>query len=174
MSPRGVSDSSGASWFLWMTVASLVLSSHPYSGRERQKRQTKTSQLYSSMNARNCSGPSQWFTSGASSISMRVLCRLCFPFQSGCSIISFGSLYSPSRRPDLLETLVESLLSVDPPFPFLFATATIGHVISDRVRRLVADSGGRGMITGFAPQLHVLQHRATGWFLVRPKFLLSR
>ena len=92
-------------------------------------------------------------------------------FVSIILLYSFGSLYSPSQRPDLLETLVESLLSADPPFPFLFATATIGHVISDRVRKLVTNSGGKGMITGFAPQQHVLQHRATGWFLVRPQLL---
>ncbi|KAF8327593.1 uncharacterized protein EI90DRAFT_3126930 [Cantharellus anzutake] len=79
--------------------------------------------------------------------------------------ISFGSLYSPSQRPDLLETLIESLLSTEPPLPFLLATATIGDVISDRVRKLVSESGGKGLITGFAPQLHVLQHPATGWFL---------
>ncbi|KAF9527938.1 hypothetical protein CPB83DRAFT_855468 [Crepidotus variabilis] len=79
--------------------------------------------------------------------------------------ISFGSTYSPSKRPDLLEVLVQSLLTVEPPLPFVFATATTGYLISDALRHRVKNSGGRGMFAKFAPQQRLLQHSATGWFL---------
>ncbi|KAF9515824.1 glycosyltransferase family 1 protein [Hydnum rufescens UP504] len=78
--------------------------------------------------------------------------------------VSFGTVYSPSRRPDLLLTLIDSLLSAEPPLPFVFATVTTYHLISEATRTKVIESG-LGIITRFAPQQMVLQHPATGWFM---------
>lgn len=78
---------------------------------------------------------------------------------------SFGTVYSPLGRPDLLLTLINSLLSADPPLPFVFATVTTYDLISQATRDKVAQSG-LGLISHFAPQQMVLQHPATGWFLV--------
>lgn len=79
---------------------------------------------------------------------------------------SFGSEYSPSKRPDLLELLVDTLLDTrDPPLPFLFATATTGELLSDAIHERVQKSE-IGRFVRFAPQQLVLQHPATGWFLV--------
>jgi len=81
------------------------------------------------------------------------------------SVQSFGSEYSPSKRPDLLETLVETLLTTNnPPLPFLFATATTGELLSPELHERVKKSGV-GMFVMFAPQQMVLQHPVTGWFL---------
>ncbi|KAF8305675.1 hypothetical protein DL93DRAFT_304678 [Clavulina sp. PMI_390] len=84
--------------------------------------------------------------------------------------ISFGSEYSPSLRPDLLELLVDTLLSTTPPLPFLFATATTGKLLSSEIhervlRTRINERGAFGMFTKFAPQMTVLEHPATGWFL---------
>lgn len=81
--------------------------------------------------------------------------------------ISFGSEYSPSKRPDLLETLVTTLLTPedpDNPLPFIFATATTTELFSPELYERVQKSG-IGWFTRFAPQQLVLQHPATGWFL---------
>ncbi|KAF8305674.1 UDP-Glycosyltransferase/glycogen phosphorylase [Clavulina sp. PMI_390] len=87
--------------------------------------------------------------------------------------ISFGSEYSPSLRPDLLELLVDILLDTSPPLPFLFATATTGQLFSSSIHERVLQTrtkegdqaGPFGMFSKFAPQMTVLEHPATGWFL---------
>jgi len=102
----------------------------------------------------------------AKAIGHRINCLIAENAHSFFSFQSFGSEYSPSKRPDLLEILVETLLTTnDPPLPFLFATATTGGLLSPELHERVKKSGV-GMFVMFAPQQLVLQHPVTGWFLV--------
>ena len=72
--------------------------------------------------------------------------------------------FFPARRPDLITHLIETLLSLPNPRPFLLALGSPISSLSDDLRTRVAASG-RGLICGFAPQHDVLAHPATGWFL---------
>ncbi|KIY44861.1 UDP-Glycosyltransferase/glycogen phosphorylase [Fistulina hepatica ATCC 64428] len=78
--------------------------------------------------------------------------------------ISFGTLFAPSERPELFETLVETLLAADPPLPFLFAGAYSRKYLTEDLKQRV-NSSDRGMIAGFVPQQAALKHAATGWYL---------
>lgn len=78
--------------------------------------------------------------------------------------ISFGSLFFPILRLDLIVLLLETLLTLKSPIPFVFATAApyafIDPVLVDRVH-----ASGRGLILKYAPQYAILSHPAIGWFL---------
>ncbi|KIY47558.1 UDP-Glycosyltransferase/glycogen phosphorylase [Fistulina hepatica ATCC 64428] len=79
--------------------------------------------------------------------------------------VSFGTLFAPSERPELLTTLVDTLLESDPPLPFLFAGGYAQHFIPDSLRERVFRSKHGKLVTTFVPQQAVLKHEATGWFL---------
>ncbi|KIY52796.1 UDP-Glycosyltransferase/glycogen phosphorylase [Fistulina hepatica ATCC 64428] len=79
--------------------------------------------------------------------------------------ISFGTLFAPVNRPELFETLVGTLLTEDPPLPFLFAGGYAQSFVSDKLRESVKKSEFGKMIPDFVPQQAVLNHLATGWFL---------
>lgn len=78
-----------------------------------------------------------------------------------------GTACWPTKRPELIQYLIESLLDAEPPLPFLFATAATGSDVRADLREAVKASG-RGMIVPWAPQITVLQHDAVRFFLVRP------
>ncbi|KIY47179.1 UDP-Glycosyltransferase/glycogen phosphorylase, partial [Fistulina hepatica ATCC 64428] len=79
--------------------------------------------------------------------------------------ISFGTVFTPSERPDLVETLIETLLAADPPFPFIFASGYIQKSLSPEIRSRVQASGRGLLADAFVPQQAILKHAATGWFL---------
>lgn len=62
--------------------------------------------------------------------------------------------------------IVDSLLELETPIPFVFATANADGKMPDALKQKIHDSG-RGLVTDWAPQVKVLQHPATGVFLVR-------
>ena len=53
--------------------------------------------------------------------------------------------------------------------PFIFATAGAPSGLIDEISRMLAaeKDSTLGMICGFAPQMFILNHEATGFFLVR-------
>ncbi len=92
-------------------------------------------------------------------------------YGSNCAaFITFGSYSWPKHRMELITHLLESLLEVEPIVPFIFATpAPVSREgdtkIPDELIKKVEESG-RGIITGWAPQVRILQHEATGMMLV--------
>ncbi|KAJ7436042.1 hypothetical protein FB451DRAFT_1108995 [Mycena latifolia] len=79
--------------------------------------------------------------------------------------ISFGSLFFPLATPELVDALVDTLLALEKPFPFVFALggklASLPKELIDRV-----NSSGKGLICAFwVEQRAILQHGAVGWFL---------
>lgn len=81
------------------------------------------------------------------------------------------------KRPDLIETLLHTLIafnerSTENKIPFVFATATTSHFISAALREK-AENLGIGHFCAFAPQHSILNHPATGWFLVCREHLPS-
>ncbi|KAF7316044.1 hypothetical protein MIND_00122100 [Mycena indigotica] len=86
--------------------------------------------------------------------------------------ISFGSLFFPVATPKHVEALVETLLTLEPAFPFIFALgsswsqAAISSSLIERV-----NSSGKGLIcTSWVQQRAILQHDAVGWFLTHGGF----
>ncbi|KAJ7721999.1 hypothetical protein B0H16DRAFT_1431546 [Mycena metata] len=85
--------------------------------------------------------------------------------------ISFGSLYFPVATPGHVEALINTLLNLEQPFPFVLALggqmASLPQELIDRV-----NSTGKGLICDFwVEQRAVLQHHsAIGWFLTHGGF----
>ncbi len=77
--------------------------------------------------------------------------------------ISFGSLFWPVARPDLITALVDALTAAGK--PFLIAGGSPMCCFEPGVMDKIAERG-LGKVGGFVPQTHVLAHPATGWFLV--------
>jgi hypothetical protein len=86
--------------------------------------------------------------------------------------IAFGSSAWPVNRPRLIITILESLLTLDPPLPFIFARGSNKEGLEDDLVQRVHQSG-RGLLVSWAPQVRVLKHEAVGMFLVRPNTDLS-
>ncbi|KAJ7088118.1 hypothetical protein C8R44DRAFT_991172 [Mycena epipterygia] len=79
--------------------------------------------------------------------------------------ISFGSLFFPVATPALVEALMDTLLSIEQPLPFVFA---LGGKLATLPPALVAraNASGRGLVCEFwVEQRAILQHAALGWFL---------
>ncbi|CAK5266642.1 unnamed protein product [Mycena citricolor] len=79
--------------------------------------------------------------------------------------ISFGSLFFPVATPHLVETMIQVLLDLEPPLPFILvlggAMATLPDETIDRVH-----SSGRGLVCDFwVDQKAILKSGAVGWFL---------
>lgn len=89
---------------------------------------------------------------------------------------SFGSLFFPRKRPDIIMTFVKSLLMAEPPAPFLFAVAGAPLELVTELETILQDKD-MVLLSPFAPQMTILSHLATGWFVVRisiPDMVLSR
>ncbi|KAJ7436856.1 hypothetical protein FB451DRAFT_1453522 [Mycena latifolia] len=79
--------------------------------------------------------------------------------------ISFGSLFFPTTTPQLVEALVEALLALQKPFPFIFA---LGGKLASLPKELIerVNSSSKGLICAFwVEQRAILQHNGVGWFL---------
>ncbi|KAF7343212.1 hypothetical protein MVEN_01752500 [Mycena venus] len=84
--------------------------------------------------------------------------------------ISFGSLFFPAATPHLLEALVNTLLDLEKPFPFVFA---LGSKMASLPPELLArvNASGKGLVCDFwVEQRAILQHGAIGWFLTHGGF----
>ncbi|CAK5284549.1 unnamed protein product, partial [Mycena citricolor] len=79
--------------------------------------------------------------------------------------ISFGSIFFPVATPHLIETLVETLLTLEQPFPFVFVLGSqLASLPAPLIERI--NSSGRGLACSYwVDQRAVLKHKATGWFL---------
>ncbi|KAF8209475.1 hypothetical protein K438DRAFT_1753815 [Mycena galopus ATCC 62051] len=84
--------------------------------------------------------------------------------------ISFGSFFFPVATPELIEALVNTLLSLSSPFPFIFALGgTLASLSKELVERV--NSSGKGLVCDFwVEQRAILQHGAVGWFLTHGGF----
>jgi len=81
--------------------------------------------------------------------------------------ISFGSIFFPAARPDKIQLLIKSLLAADPPMPFVFGTAGAPPGLLNEISAMLTEeeNSTMGIICGFAPQMFILNHVATGFFL---------
>ncbi|KAJ7648514.1 hypothetical protein B0H17DRAFT_1148018 [Mycena rosella] len=84
--------------------------------------------------------------------------------------ISFGSLFFPIATPELIEALVDTLVTVEPPFPFVFALGgKLASLPTELIQRV--NTSGKGLICDFwVEQRAILQHSAVGWFLTHGGF----
>lgn len=78
---------------------------------------------------------------------------------------SFGSVFFPGGRPDMVRALINSLLTASPPVPFLFALAGCPADLAAELSALLKGND-LALVSPFVPQMNVLRHPATGWFLV--------
>ena len=85
---------------------------------------------------------------------------------NSAAYISLGSWCWPVRRPEVMINVVESLLAIEPPLPFVFRlpSGDASGIPEALVKK--AELSGRGIFVGWAPQVKILQHKATGMFLV--------
>ncbi|CAK5281969.1 unnamed protein product [Mycena citricolor] len=79
--------------------------------------------------------------------------------------ISFGSLFFPLATPHLVEVMVDVLLTLKTPLPFVFvlagAMASLPQEIIDRIH-----ASGRGLVCDFwVDQKAILECGTVGWFL---------
>ncbi|KAJ6569786.1 hypothetical protein DFH09DRAFT_429694 [Mycena vulgaris] len=84
--------------------------------------------------------------------------------------ISFGSFFFPVATPQLVEALVNTLLHLEKPFPFVFA---LGSKLSSLPKQLIetVNASGKGLVCDFwVEQRAILQHAAVGWFLTHGGF----
>ncbi|KAJ7626157.1 hypothetical protein FB45DRAFT_750527 [Roridomyces roridus] len=84
--------------------------------------------------------------------------------------ISFGSLYFPFATREHVLALVETLLDLPSPFPFLFTLGgKLASLPTDLIERV--NSSGKGLICDFwVEQREILQSGAIGWFLTHGGF----
>ncbi|KAJ6587991.1 hypothetical protein B0H19DRAFT_196855 [Mycena capillaripes] len=84
--------------------------------------------------------------------------------------ISFGSISFPVATPHLLEALLNTLLELEKPFPFIFALGSKMASLPVELIQRVNDSG-KGLICNFwVEQRAILQHGGVGWFLTHGGF----
>ncbi|KAJ7262401.1 hypothetical protein C8J57DRAFT_1334886 [Mycena rebaudengoi] len=84
--------------------------------------------------------------------------------------ISFGSFFFPIETPQLVEALVDTLLNLEQPFPFIFALGgTMASLPPDLIQRV--HEGGIGLVCDhWVEQRALLQHGGVGWFLTHGGF----
>ena len=78
---------------------------------------------------------------------------------------SFGTSFWPTLRSELVTAIIDSLLELDSPVPFIFATASPTGKVEPELKKRIEESG-RGLVLDWAPQVRVLRHEAVGMFLV--------
>ncbi|CAD6566482.1 MAG: hypothetical protein TREMPRED_002646 [Tremellales sp. Tagirdzhanova-0007] len=83
--------------------------------------------------------------------------------------ISFGTVFWPEERPELVTAIIESLLELTEPIPFILATATANGKADPALKKRI-EASGRGLIVDWAPQVRVLRHDAVGMFLTHCGF----
>ncbi|WVR09336.1 hypothetical protein IAU60_006402 [Kwoniella sp. DSM 27419] len=76
--------------------------------------------------------------------------------------VSFGSLWFPATRPELVRFILNSLKEAGAPFIFAFASDVVPPPL-DLIEEFKDDE--TNCMVRFAPQWDVLQHPATGYFL---------
>ncbi|EJU04040.1 UDP-Glycosyltransferase/glycogen phosphorylase [Dacryopinax primogenitus] len=74
--------------------------------------------------------------------------------------VSFGSAFFPP--PEQISILLEMLLELDPPLPFVF-TASRRKLGTELLKKI--EDSGKGLIVDWAPQQSVLAHPAIGWMI---------
>jgi hypothetical protein len=80
------------------------------------------------------------------------------------------SLFFPIATPQLIEALVNTLLNLVKPFPFVLA---LGGKLAALPKELIerVNSTGKGLVCDFwVEQRAILQHPAVGWFLTHGGF----
>ncbi|KAJ7820368.1 hypothetical protein B0H13DRAFT_1660912 [Mycena leptocephala] len=84
--------------------------------------------------------------------------------------ISFGSLFFPVATPQLVEALLDTLLTLESPFPFIFSLGgQMASLPADLIHRV--NASGKHLICDFwVEQRALLQHGAVGWFLTHGGF----
>ncbi|KAF7350270.1 hypothetical protein MVEN_01331000 [Mycena venus] len=84
--------------------------------------------------------------------------------------ISFGSLFFPVATPALVQALVNTLLELEKPFPFIFS---LGGKMASLPQELIerVNSSGKGLVCDFwVDQRAILRHGSVGWFLTHGGF----
>ncbi|KAJ7024035.1 hypothetical protein C8F04DRAFT_1132549, partial [Mycena alexandri] len=84
--------------------------------------------------------------------------------------ISFGSLFFPVATPGHVEALIDTLLNLQQPFPFVLA---LGGPMASLPQELIerVNATGKGLICDFwVEQRATLQHKSVGWFLTHGGF----
>ncbi|KAH8930200.1 glycosyltransferase family 1 protein [Atractiella rhizophila] len=78
--------------------------------------------------------------------------------------ISFGSFFWPARHPEIVEDIVETLLNMQPPIPFLFALssplANLSSALAERIK-----TSPQCLFLPWVPQTLIFQHPGLGLFL---------
>ncbi|KAJ7141551.1 hypothetical protein C8R46DRAFT_1200689 [Mycena filopes] len=88
----------------------------------------------------------------------------------GISRLSHGSFFFPTATPQLIETLLDTLLALDHPFPFILG---LGGQMASLPQPLIqrVNATAKGLICDFwVEQRAVLQHPPLGWFLTHGGF----
>ncbi|KAH8918775.1 glycosyltransferase family 1 protein [Atractiella rhizophila] len=78
--------------------------------------------------------------------------------------INFGSFFWPTQHPEIVEDLIEALLSISPPLPFLFALSSPLANLSPSLSAHIKTSP-QCLFLPWVPQTLILQHSALGFFL---------
>ncbi|KAF8184335.1 hypothetical protein K438DRAFT_1837898 [Mycena galopus ATCC 62051] len=89
------------------------------------------------------------------------------PDFSSCSPRSF---FFPVATPQLVEALLDTLLTLERPFPFIFSLGgQMASLPADLIQHV--NDSGKGLICDFwVEQRALLQHGAVGWFLTHGGF----
>ena len=80
--------------------------------------------------------------------------------------MSLGTSAWPVNRPRLVDLIINSLLEIEPPLPFVFVKGSndLPHGLGENM-----ETSARGLVVDWAPQMRVLKHVATGMFLVKSR-----
>ncbi|KAK7007570.1 hypothetical protein R3P38DRAFT_3027970 [Favolaschia claudopus] len=84
--------------------------------------------------------------------------------------ISFGSFFFPIAQPHMVDALIETLMKLDQPFPFIFSLGgQLASLPAELIQRV--NESGKGLICDFwVEQRAILQSGAVGWFLTHGGF----